>query len=59
MVSVLGNTDEVLGMFSTECGRSPGTPWQSSVCGDAWLGFGDSIIKKKVGVPMSEEGVVV
>lgn len=56
-------------MSSTGYGRSLGTLWQSSLCGDAlqeawgvsaWLGFGDSIMKKKkVGVPMSEEGVVV
>lgn len=55
-------------MSSIGYGRSLGTLWQSSVCGDAlqeawgvsaWLGFGDSIMKKKVGVPMSEEGVVV
>lgn len=68
VLAVLGNTDEVLGMSSTGYGRSPGTLWQLSVCGDAlqeawgvsaWLGFGDSIMKKKVGVPMSEEGVVV
>lgn len=56
VLAVLGNTDEVLGMSSTGYGRSPGTLWQLSVCGDAlqeawgvsaWLGFGDLIMKKK------------